>query len=79
MLVYPNPSKGLIHIVSNLIKDEHLRITIYSIQGNFIKSIPINTTTNPSIDLQMNDGTYMYFIEDSKKNILKRSLLLISK
>ncbi len=79
MLVYPNPSKGLIHIISDLIKGELLKITIYSIQGNFIKSIPINTTTNPSIDLQMNDGTYMYIIEDSKKNILKRSLLLISK
>ncbi|MBL0237194.1 MAG: T9SS type A sorting domain-containing protein [Saprospiraceae bacterium] len=79
MLVYPNPSKGLIHIISNFLNNEHLRISIYSIQGIFIKSIPINTTTNPSIDLQMNDGTYMYIIEDSKKNILKRSLLLISK
>ncbi|MBK8245767.1 MAG: T9SS type A sorting domain-containing protein [Saprospiraceae bacterium] len=79
MLVYPNPSKGLIHIISDLIKGEHLKITIFSIQGNFIKSIPINTTTNPSIDLQMNDGTYMYIIEDSKEKILKRSLLLISK
>lgn len=79
MLVYPNPSKGLIHIISNFLNNEHLRISIYSIQGTYIKSIPINTTTNPSIDLQMNDGTYMYIIEDSKKNILKRSLLLISK
>ena len=79
ILVYPNPSKGLIHIISDLIKGELLKITIYSIQGNFIKSIPINTTTNPSIDLQMNDGTYMYIIEDSKEKILKRSLLLISK
>jgi len=78
LLIYPNPSNGIIHIISNLLKDNSLRLTIYSIQGNLIKNIQMNASTNPSIDLQLKNGTYMYIIEDAKKKILKRSLLLIS-
>jgi len=69
MLIYPNPSKGIIHLEFSDIKDQKL-IEIFSIDGKKIKEI-ISTESNISFEINKS-GFYLVLIQIDDKIISRK-------
>ncbi len=68
VILYPNPTNGIIHINIDDIK----RIQLYDKAGRYIDDFPLQPTINLS---HLDDGVYIINIEDSKGNISSEQVI----
>ncbi len=73
--IFPNPTNGMINIVTDGINNADL--TIYTIQGQIVYTEKLNAaTSNKQLNLSyLTKGIYMIRISDEKSNIIKKLII----
>ena len=76
--VYPNPSKGIMHLDYALNDDQSAILHIYNINGQVVKTYPITGQGTLSMDTNnLQNGIYYYIIQQTNGSILQRDKIVV--
>lgn len=76
--IYPNPSNGIISIITGLTKDSGVKINIYNTLGQIVKSAEMKSGNVGKVDFDLsNNNNGVYFVEiKTKSAVVTRRLIL---
>ena len=76
--MYPNPSKGIMHLDYALNDDQSAILHIYNINGQVVKTYPITGQGTLSMDTNnLQNGIYYYTIQQTNGSILQRDKIVV--
>lgn len=76
VMVYPNPSKGVLNILNNGAFDKNVTVTVMNNVGQTIISRNFSSFSNERIDLgNQADGVYTVKITDAKNTVVKNIVI----
>lgn len=78
VLVFPNPSTGLVSVNINLPEASAIGVEVVNVLGQVVKTLKINKTNNADLKIDMSafsDGIYMINVSTDKANASKKVIL----
>ncbi|MBA3665845.1 MAG: T9SS type A sorting domain-containing protein [Bacteroidetes bacterium] len=78
VVLYPNPSNGMVNIITTLPGTQNLDITVYNALGQLVSSIKHNAISNDVFELDMKNqssGVYFISINNGQEKIVKRLII----
>ncbi|MBE9460416.1 T9SS type A sorting domain-containing protein [Dyadobacter subterraneus] len=69
---FPNPNKGIIGWNEDWIK----KVEIYSVQGNLVRTILVETNSRSATVNELSDGMYIFKASDGKRSFAQKMLIV---
>ena len=73
ILIYPNPTSGLLNLDLGEIRPD-LNVTLIGVQGNVIRTWSFENTRKATVDIQEENGMYLLNINDGESQTIFKVL-----